>query len=662
MKKIIDLGKIGITLAGEYNDKTIYEKLTIVLYKGKSYISTKTVQGISPTQDIRSWQLVAEAKDAYHMLVDAEKTTLTEEEFLEQLVDATKGRYIVQGNIINAADEEDLTIEHSDLLGIDTLKLANRDNTNGMGYVILRKNKSFAEQVTQINTIYEIRYNFDLNGEEITIPEGCILDFQGGSLNNCTIIGNDTKINANETQLFKHIKIKGSWLCWDIYSKWFDFISEEGFDNKENIKNISNLLSPSIYNNIYFKEDIWTSITENEILIDLVSNTTLKFAGVIKLLPSSVKKACVIGAKKSENITIDSVSLIGDVENHIDNGGEFYHGIKIGGCKNIRIKNCNITKFWGDGIDLIDASSDGVSYSIDNYNVVIDNCVCNYNRRQGLSIESGHNITISNSEFGYTGVIKYTAPGFGIDIEPWNDDTCHLSNITISKCFIHDSKYESLGLITHKQETHKDEIKNIRINDCVTDTITMYKIRGVSILNTKYDRIVEMENSENEYFINSGYLPCSGEYNKHPSIAPNGFLYYATDCEYLKGYFNSNWLFISGNKLNWDIHEGTGFEITKTIPTNYPERIDNIVYTGITLVPNVTYLFTITISNIREGYFILKIKDKDNNILKSLTIIHGQTTYADIFTAANKYQDVYLTTTCYDDIGGNVTIKVKKRG
>ena len=157
-----DLGKIGITLGGEYDNKVIYEKLTIVLYKGKSYISTKTTQGIFPDKDIRSWQLVAEAKDAYHMLVDAGKTTLTEEEFLEQLVDATKGRYIVQGNIVNTADEEDLTVEHSDLLGIDTLKLANRDNTNGMGYVILRKNKSFAKQVTQENTIYEIRYGFDL--------------------------------------------------------------------------------------------------------------------------------------------------------------------------------------------------------------------------------------------------------------------------------------------------------------------------------------------------------------------------------------------------------------------------------------------------------------------------------------------------------------------
>ena len=202
MKKVIDLGKIGITLAGEYNDKTIYEKLTIVLYKGKSYISTKTIQGVSPEQDTLIWQLVAEAKDAYHMLVDAGKTTLTEEEFLKQLEDATKGRYIVQGNIINAADEEDLTIEHSDILGIDTLKLANRPNTDGMGYVILRKNKSFAEQVTKENTIYEIRYDFNLNNTNVTIPDNCVLKFIGGSLskivklkfgNNCKVIGNNCK-------------------------------------------------------------------------------------------------------------------------------------------------------------------------------------------------------------------------------------------------------------------------------------------------------------------------------------------------------------------------------------------------------------------------------------------------------------------------------------
>lgn len=218
--EIFDLGKIGITIGGEYDNNVIYEKLTIVLYKGKSYISTKTVQGISPAQDVRSWQLVAEAKDAYHMLVDAGKTTLTEEEFLEQLVDAIKGRYIVQGNIINTADEEDLTVEHSDLLGIDTLKLANRDNAHGMGYIILRKNKSFAEQVTKENTIYEIRYDFDLNGEEITIPKDCVLYFIGGSIKNGTLRGNNTIINSiQDNIIFNNVIFTGTFAD-KFYLRW----------------------------------------------------------------------------------------------------------------------------------------------------------------------------------------------------------------------------------------------------------------------------------------------------------------------------------------------------------------------------------------------------------------------------------------------------------
>lgn len=38
--------------------------------------------------------------------------------------------------------------------------------------------------INQPNTIYEIRYDFDLNGETINIPENCVLKFEGGSFNN----------------------------------------------------------------------------------------------------------------------------------------------------------------------------------------------------------------------------------------------------------------------------------------------------------------------------------------------------------------------------------------------------------------------------------------------------------------------------------------------
>lgn len=91
-------------------------------------------------------------------------------------------------NLTNAADEEDITSENG------LLKFKNRNSLNGMGYVILRRNTSFAEQVTQSNTIYEIRYDFDLGGEEVTIPEGCTLKFEGGKLLNGILRLNYTTI------------------------------------------------------------------------------------------------------------------------------------------------------------------------------------------------------------------------------------------------------------------------------------------------------------------------------------------------------------------------------------------------------------------------------------------------------------------------------------
>lgn len=40
------------------------------------------------------------------------------------------------------------------------------------------------DMINQPNTIYEIRYDFDLNGGTINVPENCTLKFEGGSLNN----------------------------------------------------------------------------------------------------------------------------------------------------------------------------------------------------------------------------------------------------------------------------------------------------------------------------------------------------------------------------------------------------------------------------------------------------------------------------------------------
>lgn len=51
------------------------------------------------------------------------------------------------------------------------------------------KNILTQEMFNNPNTIYHIQYDYDLNGKSITIPEGCTLEFEGGSLRNGTLAG-----------------------------------------------------------------------------------------------------------------------------------------------------------------------------------------------------------------------------------------------------------------------------------------------------------------------------------------------------------------------------------------------------------------------------------------------------------------------------------------
>ena len=84
-------------------------------------------------------------------------------------------------------DEEDITVEQ--LEEGKFLKLKDRtfdpEEFRGKGYKILRRNivcgrnLLIQDMISESNTIYEIRYDFDLDGAQITIPKNCILKFDG---------------------------------------------------------------------------------------------------------------------------------------------------------------------------------------------------------------------------------------------------------------------------------------------------------------------------------------------------------------------------------------------------------------------------------------------------------------------------------------------------
>lgn len=135
-------------------------------------------------------------------------------ESTKQFINASGG-----GTINNLADDEDLvSVDKGENLSV--LKFADRaynpDRFSGKGYKILRrnivggKNILTQEMVNQPHTIYMIQYDYDLDGTTIKIPEGCILDFQGGSIvngkvfsdNKTTRIVNPPKITESNDTIF----------------------------------------------------------------------------------------------------------------------------------------------------------------------------------------------------------------------------------------------------------------------------------------------------------------------------------------------------------------------------------------------------------------------------------------------------------------------------
>ena len=109
-------------------------------------------------------------------------------ESTKQFINASGG-----GTINNLADDEDLvSVDKGENLSV--LKFADRAYNPGihvgMGYKILRRNiidgKNILTQdmINQSYTIYVVQYDYDLNGATITLPEGCMFDFQGGSISN----------------------------------------------------------------------------------------------------------------------------------------------------------------------------------------------------------------------------------------------------------------------------------------------------------------------------------------------------------------------------------------------------------------------------------------------------------------------------------------------
>lgn len=344
--------------------------------------------------------------------------------------------------IINLPDDEDLE-QHCNVVRFKD-RGYNPILSSGKGYKILRKNwsgrhNSLSQEMISIpNTIYEVRYDFDLGGKEIIIPTGCVLKFEGGSFRNGTLIGTNTDIKADSlSNLFNNIVIMGTWKVANIYSKWFDFDFTEKANNQVNLQNLCNLTSDNFYGTIYIAPmTIWASTDKpNGSVMLPTSNTHIILDATINLNTNDYTHYDIIYAVDKDNIYIEGGgTIVGDLRTHTGTTGEFGFCIHFLGVKNGFVKNLSLIEAWGDSIS-IDSSSTRRSE-----NIQISGLYCANSRRQGLSVEGAKDIYVKDCTFeGIYRGISGTFPGAAIDVEPWREgdvvENIYIENCTATNCY-----------------------------------------------------------------------------------------------------------------------------------------------------------------------------------------------------------------------------------
>lgn len=140
--------------------------------------------------------------------------------------------------------------EHHSGLGRKTLELKGGSN-------ILTQ-----DDFNQENTIYVVGYDFDLDGDTINVPEGCVISFDGGSITNGELISNSTIVSGDFTKskdslvgVYRNIEGKALDYNFESFGNYndsllfgeVDAIYNEVFDTDYEIGGVQSIVSDENY-------------------------------------------------------------------------------------------------------------------------------------------------------------------------------------------------------------------------------------------------------------------------------------------------------------------------------------------------------------------------------------------------------------------------------
>lgn len=341
------------------------------------------------------------------------------------------------------------------------------DSAGGLNRIVLKKNivngKNILtqEMINKPNTIYEIRYDFDLNGEEITIPEGCVLDFNGGSISGShTLTGSNTGIRAGLVKIFStDVTLAGTWNVVEAYPEWFGAKGDGATDDRIYIQRVLDSdFNTIVFNNNYLIKNApydYSGYNLNWGELDYASDMYNQYSAGFTATPIVITKEHTIVI----NGTIKQYSPLCNLIN-VETKIQIKGNGKIEGCGLVNSANFNFQGVspWNatlieinasncsvEGISIVNPVRDGIFIKSNKRGTYINNCVFggglishtkgNYTHLMGVCIY-GEETNITNCRFVpingkslYSGVYCYSIVDYRI--------SCNIVNNLFDGCLEH---------------------------------------------------------------------------------------------------------------------------------------------------------------------------------------------------------------------------------
>jgi hypothetical protein len=306
------------------------------------------------------------------------------------------------------------------------------------------------------NSTFYVNKPIDLKGDSLQLPQGVTLCFTSGYFKNGIIVGNKTKMTCSGIA-FDHMTIKGSWNVPDISTKMFADLSYENA-----LKDVLALANPKVKNVITIEKGDYKvkANKSKDACLTLSGNTDLILNGNVRMIPNNYPAYDIIKVS-GHNISIRGNGMIvGDKQTHLGHGGEWGMGIRIDGVVNVSVSGLTVKDCWGDCIYIGGNSK----------NVLIEKCMLDHGRRQGISVTKADGVTIRNCKISN---VSGTNPQFAIDLEPNPNDTVDhvlIENVEVVDC------EGGILVTTGRKNAEKKRIGKVEIRNCKVSALSHYSI------------------------------------------------------------------------------------------------------------------------------------------------------------------------------------------